>query len=381
MDFGHCDAEFFLALCKAIARRRTAMLRRCATTFLILTSVAPLFAGDLRVTRVSKPFFNPSLGQDVAITVALPATGRLTALVVDRDGYPVRYLFRDEQVATGEHVLRWDGRDATGAIVPDEAYSLKLDLLAGKSRLTYFPAHRPPVAAQTLRVRSYDPRAGIVSYELPVPSRVHIQAGSAVVSSTGKPEGPVLKTVVDEQPRIAGSVVESWNGFDESGTIYVPDQPHFVMSLVAAPLPENSIITVGNRARTFLEYVAHRHGTSLVSSQVAHANHAGLQAIDDVAPPLRLTISDGAPVRIIAELQGPIAARFARRSEQIEIFVAGKRVATRKSTLPRIAVTLPPTASGSHIVALNWVGRNGPVAVNALRLITPPDVAARQRKD
>jgi len=345
------------------------VLTRYATTFLILIAAVPLLANDLRVTRASKSFFNPSLRQDVAITVATPAAGRLTAIVLDRDGYPVRYLDRDERIAAGEHIFRWDGRDGTGAVVPDEAYSLKLELHTGNRRMTYFPAQRPALPAHTLRVRSYDPRSGIVAYELPAPSRVHIQAGSAVVDAKGSPDGPVLKTVVDEQPRVAGSVIDQWNGFDESGTIFVPDQPHFVMSLVAAPLPENSIITVGNREKTFLAYVAQRKGSSLISPHSASGHHAGLQAIDDIAPPLRLSISQSEPIRIIAELQGPLAERFAKHSDQVQVFVDGRQVMTKKSESPRIAIILPAvSATASHIVAINWVGRNGPVAVNALRI-------------
>lgn len=340
---------------------------------------------------MSAPFFNPSLGQDVAITFVAPVAGSLTATVVDRDGYRLRYLARQERIAAGQHVIPWNGKDDAGAVVPDEAYSLKLDLVAGNRHLVYFPALRSSIAARTLRVRSYDPRTGIISYELPGASRVHIQAGSAVVDAKGHPNGPVLKTVVDEQPRAGGTVVEHWNGFDESGTIYVPDQPNFVMSLVAAPLPENSIITVGNRANGFLDYVARRRGASVIPLHASHAHHVGLPAIDDVAPPLQIRIANGVwsgtekawhigqePVRVAAQLQGPLASRFAERSTEVQIFVDNKPVLSRRSGSPRVAVVLPSiTTPGIHTVVFNWVGRNGPVAVNALRLVTSSPIAVR----
>ena len=367
------------------------MVSRVAIVLLILTSVSPaIAAGGLRGPHTSKSFFNPSLGQSVSFAVTLPWPGKLSAAVLDRDGYIIRSLLRPQESPAGETTLMWNGRDDQGAVVPDEAYSFKIDLVSGTRHWTYFPAGHAPTMPQSVAIRSFDPRTGVLSYELPAPSRVHIQAGSAVLAGDGKPDGPVLKTVVDEQPRIGGSVIEQWNGLDESGTIYVPDQPHFVMSLVTAPLPDNSIITVGNRARTFLEYVAHRHGTSLVASHAAHAHHAGLQAVDDVAPPLQLTVANGVwsgtdkawrgteAVRLVAELEGPIAARFAKHSAEVEVFVDGKRVLTRKAELPRIAIVLPPvTAPGPHIVAFNWIGRNGPVAVNSLRLLIPPHVTAR----
>ncbi len=363
--------------------------------FLVLGSVSSVLATNemLPAPHVSKPFFNPSLGEDVSLTISLPAAGKLTAVVLDRDGYAVRYVSRDEAVAAGETVLRWNGRDSEGTIVPDEAYSFKIDLVNASRHWAYFPAEHSTGGARSIAVRWYDPRSGIVSYDLPAASRVHIQAGSAVLGRDGKADGPVLKTIVDEQPRVGGSVIEQWrNGLDESGTIYIPDQPHFVMSIVASPLPENSVITVGNRFTTYVQQAAHRRGKSLLRPIPTHDHHAGLQTLDDVAPSMKLTLTNaswstpdkawltGSPLpHIDVQLEGPSAVRFAKNSEVIVVFLDGKRVLTQKPSSPKMALTIPMNISrGTHLLAVNWIGRHGPVAVNSLRLInTTTEVSAR----
>jgi hypothetical protein len=364
---------------------------RCAIiTLLVLMFSGQVFASELRVAALSSEFFNPSLGQSIVLTVAVPRSGTLTVLILDRDGYAVRYLCHDREVRAGNLALSWDGYDALGRIVPDEAYSFKIDLTDKAHHLTYFPAAAPAAPAKGIPVTAYDPGTGIITYRLPVASRVHIQAGTAIITN-GKPEGPVLRTVVDRQPRIAGAVIDQWNGLDQSGTITVPEQPHFVMAIAASALPENAVITVGNRSTTFLAYVLHRRGASLVASTTAHAHHMGLQTLDDVAPALQVTprnatwsttqhawiLPPTAPLQVHVELQGPNASRFATQTQNVLVFLDGKRIDTKIAHDPGLELRVPIENQGAHILAVNWVGTNGPVAVNALRLFTSPQVAAR----
>jgi hypothetical protein len=197
--------------------------------------------------------------------------------------------------------------------------------------------------------------------------------------------------VVDRQPRAAGSVIDQWNGLDQSGTITVPEQPHFVMAIAASPLPENAVITVGNRSKNFLDYVLHRHDASLVAPTTNHAHHAGLQTLDDIAPALQVTprnatwsttqhawvLPTTATLQVHVELQGPNASRFATQAQNVLVFLDGKRIETKIAHDPHLELSVPIANNGTHILAVNWVGTNGPVAVNALRLFTSPQVAAR----
>lgn len=185
---------------------------------------------------LSKAFFNPSLEQKIAISFAVGRSGLLTLCVLDRDGRVARRLVSGKRVRAGRLSYAWDGRDSSGQVVLDDAYSLKIELLGRRERGTYFPrgSKARPVKVETT---FYDGQNGIVAYKLSAPSRVSIDAASYRVS----------RAIIRGQPRTAGSVVDNWNGYDESGKEYIPSLPGFSLSISADALPENAIITVGNR--------------------------------------------------------------------------------------------------------------------------------------
>jgi hypothetical protein len=214
---------------------------------------------------ISRPFFNPTLGQKIGISFNLGAPGTLAVLILDRDGYPVRRLVSAKDVEKGKSSFDWDGRDDAGEVVPDEAYSLKIDLRSGEKVESYFPAKSP---AKELGIKDayYDRRGAVLAYNLPFAARVHLQAGTAAPPDpkTHEAGGPVLRTVVNREPRPAGSVIENWNGYDDGATIYVPDLPHFVIAIAITSLPENAILTSGKRSETFLARAASRKGQSLL---------------------------------------------------------------------------------------------------------------------
>lgn len=342
---------------------------------------------EITSVSVSRPFFNPSLGQKVQISVALAHGGSLTVQLLDRDGYAVRKLVSDRKAEKGKFSCDWDGRDEKGETVPDEAYSLKVDFAVGGKISTYFPAISPE---EELDVKSnyYDRRSAVLSYNLPRPGRVHMQAGIAKTNPATKlTEGPVLKTLVNREPRPAGAIVENWNGLDEGGTFYVPDLPNFVVSIAVTSLPENSIITTGNRTKTFLEGAVLREGSSfLPPSGSGHAHHRGLTALEDTAPNLKTQPLDaawsaadrawyltGKRMRVSVALQGPSASAFEREPTKLYVFLDSSRVLGVPG--PRrgmVEVPLPRLSPGPHVVAINWASAYGPVTVDAFRIMGKP---------
>ena len=242
----------------------------------------------------------------------------------------------------------------------------------------------------------YDRQGAVLSYRLPAPARVHIQAGTASLNAkTGARDGPVLKTLVNRAPRASGPVIENWNGFDESNAFYVPDLPDFVVAIAATSLPENAIITFGNREVSFLETAASRQGKSLVTAgATTHEHHAGLDALDDVAPRLKATVLDATwssadrlwvakqdDLHVSISLDGPSAAAFSKQPAFLAIFLDDKKIKQVDSPRPgmTVEVKLPKSLPGTHVLAMNWVSAFGPVAVDALRVNRggggPPPVA------
>jgi hypothetical protein len=339
-------------------------------------------SGSITGVGVSRPFFNPSLGQKIEISFAVDKAGTLDVLILDRDGYLVRKLVSGKKAEKGPVTLEWDGRDERFDAVPDEAYSLKIDLASDAGADSFFPANE---IAQPLPPRAalYDRLTGIISYKLPGPSRVHIQAGSAVIDKkTGMASGPVLKTVANREPRSGGPVIETWNGWDESGTIRVCDLPYFAIAVAATPLPDASIITVGNRDASFFDWVRARSGSSLFTIAAAdHAHHKGLSTLDDIAPKLgvrprnatwdaaaRLWQAPDKTIQIDSFVEGPTAASFRSHPGKLMVFLDQDCIATVlvEAQEPSVTVPISGLSAGPHRVTLNWVSGFGPVAVNSI---------------
>ena len=336
-------------------------------------------AAVLRQPLVSKPFFNPSLGQSISLAFELADAAAVTARVLDRDGFPVRTLTRAKSLGVGRHHLVWDGRNDAGVVVPNEAWSFRLDVVSNGATETYFPADRAVEMVQIKDV-TYDRRGALLRYTLPRDSRVHLQAGVASTNPRTKVvTGPVLKTVVDREPRVAGAVIEHWNGHDESGTIAVPDLPNFVVAVATTPLPENSIITVGSRGEPFIETVASRKGASLFAARdTSHRHHQGLTALQDVTPPLDVIVSKtGRDFVLKCGVTGPAAVPFTKMGGQVMLFVDGLLV-RKKAAGPaafRFSLEADELTPGPHVVAVNWVTPNGPTAANAARVVASSSTA------
>jgi hypothetical protein len=240
-------------------------------------------------------------------------------------------------------------------------------------------------------VRSYSRRSATLTYSLSQPSRVHVQAGTSTIDpATKQAAGAVMKTVVNREPRIAGTIAEHWSGFDESGLVFVPDLPDFVVAIAASPLPENSIITFGNRKRQFLETLANRHGTSLFTKRARGEHHTGLQTADDVSPGLviaplnaawsaadRAWIAEpGVPLRLKLSVEGPTAATFQTHPATVEVFVDGKRIGGQQEKRTDI-VEVPSLANGAvRRVSINWNSDWGPVAANTIQVLARDQASA-----
>ncbi len=334
----------------------------------------------------SPAFFNPSIGQRERIAFTVARAGTIQVDILDRDHFLVRKLER-RAVQPGLVSASWDGKDDSGLIVPDEAYMCGITFSGDGAEDVYDPARHHHPVSQDLSSCTYSRTEGVLSYTLPWPARVHLQAGQATTDpATRISAGPVLRTVVDRQPRPAGVVAESWNGLDESGTIYVPDLPHFVVGVSIAPLPENAIITVGNRNTAFFDYAQRQRPAQALAPRrldaVHHAHHVGLTAFEDHNPPLtvdakaaydpstRLYQNHGEPLRLTVALDRCRAAYFLTSFAELNVFVDEKLVVTQKTHRSPAQVTIPVTTlpPGLHRVAINWASGVGPVAVTAIRV-------------
>jgi hypothetical protein len=334
---------------------------------------------------VAPSFFNPTLGQKQTIRVRVSRSGTLVVEILDRDCMAIRSL-APLQVGASEVTAVWDGRDQGGEVVPDEAYNLRLQFTDGTKSEVYSPSEHFHPAPQDAKVHFYSREDGILSYTLALPSRVHVQAGQASPDpQTKERREVVLKTLVDDSPRVAGSVVEKWNGMDEGGTIRVTALPHFVVAILATPLPPNAMITTGNAKETFFGY-ARRHRPAnavkprdLRTSTASH--HAGLTALEDRTPPLEIKPSAtwkpqqrewqaSLPLHVTVTVAAGGAAYFLAQPTVLSVNVDEKEVLHLKQPGSPATLTLGPRelSPGAHQIAFNWSSRLGPTAVNAMKV-------------
>ena len=154
-------------------------------------------APGLGLVRLSKPFFDPSDGQTMDVILEIRAAGQLDVVLLDRDGYRVKKLATGEAVVAGERRISWDGRDDNGVVVADEAYSLWITLKTAAGVSKYVPSETPPQHVEA-KIGYYDRATGVFRYDLPVPARVHVQAGTArLKEGAAEKTGPVLKNLAN----------------------------------------------------------------------------------------------------------------------------------------------------------------------------------------
>ena len=334
---------------------------------------------------VSPAFFNPTLGQKQLIRFHAARSGTLVVEILDRDRFPIRTL-EPLKIAAGEVTATWDGKDQGGEVAPNEAYNLRMTFRDGAKTEVYSPSEHFHSAPQDATIHFYSREDGVLSYTLAKPSRVHAQAGQAATDPRTKERREVvLKTLVDNSPRVAGSVIEKWNGMDEGGTISVPELPDFVVAILATPLPPNAMITVGSAKETFFEY-ARRHRSPeavrprhLRASTASH--HAGLSALEDHTPPLEVSPSatwdpqkreweTSLPLHVTVKVAGGGAPYFLEQPTALSVTVDEKEVLNLKHPGSPARFSLGPDelSPGVHHIAFNWASRLGPTAVNAMRV-------------
>src|SRR4029078_5463514 len=112
--------------------------------------------------------FNPTIGESTEINIQISSQGMWGVSVLDRDGFPVRTLEKNKSITAGPQVLEWDGRDDADRIVPDEAYSLRIQFNKDGESEDYFPANAGSVDLKT-ELNYYDRQNGVFSYKLSKP--------------------------------------------------------------------------------------------------------------------------------------------------------------------------------------------------------------------
>jgi hypothetical protein len=213
---------------------------------IILLIVMPTAAGGspgeaIGSVVLSTDSFNPTRGEKLRLAYNLAQSDRVTIRIYDPDGGLVRTLIEEAPRQSGKQEEAWDGRDDDGLLVPNEAFMFTVETL---SRSVYDPMTFSGGVVGDVTDAHFD--AGTLSYNIPKASRVLIRLGLH--------NGPMLKTLVDWQPRTGGSITEYWDGYDENKLVILREHKDFSTLITFVTLPDTTVITYGNESETYRNY-------------------------------------------------------------------------------------------------------------------------------
>lgn len=218
----------------------------CRLMLLAWLFAAPVIAaqktGVIRNARLNSTTFNASRGETVRLTYELARPDTVTVRVYDPDGGLVATLLNGVKQSKGRHAVQWDGLDESGQVVPDEAYSFTVETKLGA---VYDPAMHSSGEVGDLTEARFSEEGTVVD-KLPAASRVLVRLGLH--------DGPMLKTLVDWKPRVAGEITEYWDGFDEDKLIRLRGEQGFTALITYVTLPDATVITYGNAKETYRDY-------------------------------------------------------------------------------------------------------------------------------
>lgn len=209
--------------------------------WLCLTVASALAETSLQLVDDAVTQFNPSAEERARlVVVAPPDSKRIEATVHTRDGEKVRVLVAEDKT-DGHAELVWDGRDERGNIVPDEAYGLLI---------TAYDASGTSIAELDLRESDEAPlsfASGRMNADLRIEAT--LEQAARVQVRIGIEGGPLLRTLDDWRPRVAGRFTVPWDGFDQSGAAYVADDTNLKTLVSTRELPKGAFLTFGNDAK------------------------------------------------------------------------------------------------------------------------------------
>ena len=210
-------------------------------------TINPLFGKLLSEVAISKTSFNPSQREEVALFYSLLKPATVTVNIYDPDQGLIKAVTNQKTFEPGKQILIWDGKDMDGNTVPDEAYFFTIIAQdESGTREIYDPTTFSGGEEHDIIKADIDPQNHTITYRMPEMGRVMIRMGIQ--------GGPLLNQLVDWKPRIKGVITEYWNGKDKDNLVDIHNHPRFKMIVSYFSLPENSVITYGNKTSGFRAY-------------------------------------------------------------------------------------------------------------------------------
>ncbi|MDP2938471.1 MAG: right-handed parallel beta-helix repeat-containing protein, partial [Candidatus Omnitrophota bacterium] len=237
--------------------------------------------------------FNPSNNERVNINYTLDRNADVTITIQNLSYNAIRTIGPNPKLA-GANSDVWDGRNAAGEIVADNAYTFTIEAIAGTIFGEYTPEYIPnPVGVTGFTVDTdFNPHNNElcrIDYNLADYAEVLIRVGEAGGGGANWP-------IIDWRPRIPGLNTDYWNGRDPNGRIVnlntvtfaiwtraLPDEPIIVVSdfTVSVSTDPYSIIP---SYREFTTITYNISQTANVTVSVYDIDGALVKVLEDNAP-------------------------------------------------------------------------------------------------
>lgn len=205
----------------------------------VVIGASPERRGPLEVTRVGldKKSFNPSKGENVALSFEITKQADVQVLIYDCLGRQVR-SFDMPDMEAGRHSVTWDGRKADGKFASGDVflYVIEAKKKDGK-KTTYNPASKTGGFEVKPLEYTLDRKTGKIEYVLPKACMIRIRAGLK--------DGMFGKSLFDWKPSTAGRHTYKWDGKDNSGMMNLLKHQDLDIRLTCYTLPDNTIIKTG----------------------------------------------------------------------------------------------------------------------------------------
>ncbi len=315
---------------------------------------------------VSSASFNPTRGDRVELRFAISRDAPLTVKVWDSDFELVQIVADKAARKAGANMVRWDGKDLDGRIVPNEAYFFTIEAPGA----VYDPIPISGGETHDITDAKFSRNAGTFTYKLSQPSRVLVRIGAA--------GGALLKTAVNWEPRSAGEVTEYWNGKDEDNLVDLWDRLGLRTLITYFTLPDTSVIAVGNARPPAPASGRPRKPERPVvgARKVSPAFLAGRFR----EPPLRATLSFPETKAAVPELRGTVLARVdvtgpgrsAVLKQQFEIMLYVDTMYFAEEERGYVPFNYPweltQLTPGEHLLTVNLVTMDGRIAVGSRKV-------------
>ncbi len=233
---------------------RYTILRMAAAMLSLLLSPYAAAAPVAAIGDYASESFSPVRGESFSIPVHVNDPAKVKAIKVEirsSDDDLMRTLAIVEITPdTTDYAVKWDGRDDADSVVPDEAYSPVI-IVTMQSDETLTIAARGTSGGEEVYDFEKTIRPGVIEYSLPAASRMLVRSGIK--------NGPMLRTLIDWQPRTAGFHAERWNGRDKDDVVAIEQNPDVGYLIVGYQLPDHVIITHGNSSESYRHYRERRN--------------------------------------------------------------------------------------------------------------------------